>query len=154
MPAASTYEISVRPKAFEKRMGIICGRWGNIVLTLDDRGYVSVERRSNQFSFTTDTCIRSKKPLVPGSWSRLAVTYDLERMRLYVDGELQSQIEVKPNRYDKSWGSKDWNYCSHEFNNELFFGAEDENLKPINVFNGDIRQIRIYGRNLQPVEFL
>lgn len=154
MPAASTYEISVRPKAFEKRMGIICGRWGNIVLTLDDRGYVSVERRSNQFSFTTDTCIRSKKSLVPGSWSRLAVTYDLERMRLYVDGELQSQIEVKPNRYDKSWGSKDWNYCSHEFNNELFFGAEDENRKPINVFNGDIRQIRIYGRNLQPTEFL
>ena len=154
MPAASTYELTVRPSSFGRRMGLLCGRWGSIVMTLDAEGRVSVERRSDQFLFKTDTCILSKAPLALGTWSKLAVTYDLRMMRLYVNGELQAEAPVKPNRYDKSWGSKDWNYCTHEFNNELFIGAEDDNLKPTNVFDGDIRRIRIYGRNLSPEEFL
>ena len=154
MPGASTYEISVRPNSFGRRMGLICGSYGKIDLTIEPDGCVCAARRSNKMLFTTDSKVVSLKPLTIGAWSRLAVVYDLKRMALYVDGRLQGSVEAKPNYHDKSWGTDVMTYCSHEFHNELFFGAEDKGLNPDSLFDGDIRDIRVYGRNLAPAEFL
>ena len=154
MPGASTYEISVRPNGFGRRMGVICGSYGKIDLTIEPDGRVCAARRSNKMLFTTDSKILSLKPLSVGAWTRLVVVYDLRKMYLYVDGRLQGDVVAKPNYHDKSWGTDIMTYCSHEFHNELFFGAEDKQLSPANLFNGDIRDIRVYGRNLSPAEFL
>lgn len=154
MPGASTYELSVRPQSRGRRMGLLCGTWGSVVLTLAPDGRLCVARRSDQRLFKTDTEIWSQQAIPTNVWTHVGVTYDLESMRLFVDGALQGVARVSPNRFDKSWGSEDMNYCSHEFNNELFIGAEDDRLKPVNLFDGDVREIRVYGRNLSPTEFL
>lgn len=154
MPGASTCEISVRPRSIGRRMGLICGSYGKIDLTVEPDGRVCAARRSNKMLFKTDRSVSSLKPLVVGEWTRLAVVYDLKKMDLYVNGGLQGSVEAKPNYHDKSWGSDIMTYCSHEFLNELFFGAEDSGLKAVNLFDGDIREVRVYGRNLAPSEFL
>ncbi len=80
-------------------------------------------------------------------------------MNLYLDGCEQGTVEAAPCREDMSWGhlfSKD--HKTHEMENQLMIGADMEwriwNLKPRNPFFGDVRDVRIYGRNLRPTEFL
>ena len=70
------------------------------------------------------------------------MTYDLRTLRLYLDGTLEDEKPSLPNR-------------GHEWINHLLLGAANKWVwEPIQRFKGDIRDVRIYGRNLQPEEFL
>ena len=80
--------------------------------------------------------------LTPGRWSRIAVVYDLRKVVLYVDGIECGSVESAPSR-------------QAEWINHVIIGAKCGGLwNPTAYFKGDIRQIRMYGRNLSPAEFI
>ena len=86
--------------------------------------------------------LTSDVKLTPGKWVRLAVVYDLRTVRLFVDGAQAGAVLSPPAR-------------SAEFINHVVLGAKCGGLwNPTAHFRGDIREVRMYGRNLSPAEFL
>ena len=84
----------------------------------------------------------SEARLAPGKWTKIQVTYDLRKLRLYIDGRLQGEVESAP-------------IANHEWETHLIMGAKCSWVwNPKDNFKGDLRNIRIYGRNLAPGEFL
>ena len=84
----------------------------------------------------------STEKLEAGRWTRLAVVYDLRRLRLYIDGKFQGEVDSHPIR-------------NQEWETHLMIGAKCKWVwEPIAKFKGDIRRIRVYGRNLSPDELL
>ena len=84
----------------------------------------------------------SEARLAPGKWTKIQVTYDLRKLRLYIDGRLQGEVESAP-------------IANHEWETHLIIGAKCSWVwNPKDNFKGDLRNIRIYGRNLAPSEFL
>ncbi len=148
-PAASTYEMSVRPAELGREMGLLgtANNQVNIVLLPD--GTIRVSRRGavegmggGKPSRTFDSAIDSKTKLAAGEWATIAVTYDLRTLRLHVNGKLEGEAECAPVK-------------DHEWINHVFIGAECRFVhEPHDYFHGDIRAIRMTGRNLSPDEFL
>ena len=84
----------------------------------------------------------SSDKLQAGQWHRIAVVYDLRELKLYLDGKLQGVQEAPPSR-------------GHGTINHLTVGSLCGWVySPKVYFRGDIRDIRIYGRNLNEKEFL
>jgi hypothetical protein len=148
-PGASTYEISIQPSEIGTRMGILGTANNQINLSLEADGSLKLARGSEvegeaggkpvkNFTATVTSQIR----LQPGHWYRIAVVYDLKTIKLYVDDKLEGEAECPPKAY-------------HAFINHLTVGSLcGWVFKPHTFFKGDIRQIRLYGRNLSQNEFL
>ena len=147
---ASTYEISVRPSQLGEEMGIFGSGNNQISLDLLSDGRVRAARRSEnegvagakrQGAFVSREVV-SEDRLEAGRWTRLAVVYDLSKLRLYIDGRFQGEIDSHPIR-------------NHEWETHLMIGAKCKWVwEPVAKFKGDICRIRIYGRNLSPDELL
>ena len=163
-PGASTYEISVKPKSLGTRMGLLNTSAGHVLLSILPDGRVRAARRAapisgaDQFAYRWPEVV-SRRSIPPNAWTRIAVVYDLEKIALYVDGELQGTSDAPPCYVDLGWGSKSNVTTSHENHNLLMIGAETDvtdidNYKSLNRFKGRLREIRAYGRNLSPEEFL
>ena len=149
-PGASTYEISVRPSELDSEMGLFGGGNNQIALDVLPGGCVRAARRSeNEGPAGTplegapeSSEIVSTAKLEVGRWTRLAVVYDLRKLSLYVGGVLQGEVESRPRK-------------GHEWGTHLMIGAKCKWVwEPVDMFKGDIRRIRIYGRNLPPEELL
>lgn len=148
-PGASTYEISIRPAAIGERMGIFGTANNQINLSLEPDGRLKLERGSEtegaggvkaRHSFMSR--LYSSDKLQAGQWHRIAVVYDLRELKLYLDGKLQGVQEAPPSR-------------GHGTINHLTVGSLCGWVySPKVYFRGDIRDIRIYGRNLNEKEFL
>jgi hypothetical protein len=150
-PYASTYEVSIKPELTGKKQGVLGAANNQISIYLLEDGRIEASRAGcvegeggkapdKEESLTAK--VLSKKPLEPGKWSRIAVVYDLRKLMLYVDGELQGEAPLAPTR------GAEWinalvlgGGCGFPFN------AKD-------CFTGKIRKVRFYGRNLKPDEFL
>ena len=149
-PGASTYEICVRPSELGGEMGLFGSGNNQISLDVLPDGSVRAARRSEnegvagaprKGAFVNNTVV-SKAKLEVGEWTRLAVVYDLRKLVLYVNGERQGEVESKPIE-------------NHEWETHLIIGAKCKWVwEPYDNFKGDIRDVRIYGRNLSPAEFL
>ena len=86
--------------------------------------------------------VESSVKLVPGKWVKIQVLYDLKNLALYVDGAHQGEVASRP-------------IVNHERQTHLIVGAKCGWVwNPKDNFKGDIRGIRVYGRNLSPSEFL
>ncbi len=134
MPGASTYEIAIRPARLGQRQGIFGTVNGQMELTLEADGQLLLKRNGGEY--------RSNAVLQPGQWYRIAAVYDLRNLTLFVDGQPDGSVPVEPNP-------------AHDSINHLTVGARCEWLfDPADCFQGDLRDIRIYGRNLAPEEFL
>ena len=149
-PGASTYELSIRPAEIGKTMGIIGTGNNQIALRLKEDGTIEACRRSEKEGMGGSapvkpdmlTIVRSKTKAESGKWMQIAVVYDLKKIKLYINGKLESEAESQP-------------LPGHDWINHLIVGASNQWVfTPIEHFKGDIRQIRFYGRNLQPSEFL
>lgn len=149
MPCAATYELCVRPASIGEEMGLIGSGNNQISINILEDGTVTASRRTanedaggQPAKTQNNETVSSSHKLKPGKWTRIAVTYDLRYLRLYLDGTLEDEKPSRPNR-------------GHEWINHLLLGAANKWVwEPIQRFKGDIRDLRIYGRNLQPEEFL
>lgn len=151
-PGACTYEMSVRPAKFGREMGLIGTYNGQMLIDLTADGRVRVIRRSAAEgvggkapapSQAKSAEVIAQKPLTVGSWSRIAVVYDLRKITLFVNGKFEGESVSAPLR-------------DHEYFNYVIFGSKASStiFKSEARFDGDMRQMRIYGRNLSPEEFL
>ena len=150
-PGAFTYELSVRPAELGREVGLISTAYNNqIQIWLMVDGSVKVAHQSEHESVEGGRkvarqrvdSLRSDAKLAPGRWAKLAVTYDLRRLALYVDGAPAGSVSSPPSR-------------QAETINHVVIGAKCGGLwNPTANFRGDIRAVRMYGRNLSPDEFL
>ena len=149
MPYASTYEISVRVPELGTKMGLFGTGNNQINLAILPDGKLWLQRANEREGKAAkppkkifNAEIVSKEKIQVGKWHRVAVTYDLKKIRLYLDGKLQGEAAVPPSE-------------GHEWINHLIVGALCKWVwTPTDRLKGDIRDIRIYGRNLKPEEFL
>ena len=148
-PGACTYELSVRPAENGREMGLVGAPNGQIEIVITPDGAVCTSRSgavegmggsAPTRKFTQS--VTSKARLAVGEWAKIAVTYDLRTIRLYVNGALEGEADVGPTR-------------DHEWINHVTIGAKCGFVHETSAyFRGDIRAIRMYGRNLSPDEFL
>ncbi|MBR2440173.1 MAG: hypothetical protein IKB25_08275 [Lentisphaeria bacterium] len=142
-PYAITLEASVRFPKFGKVMGIFGSAKKQLDLSVLPNGKLYLVRQGvnkNGKPYTAEIVTRTK--LKPDTWYRIAVTYDLKKLRIYINGKLEKEAEVYPTTVPE-WGT-------HLIVGGLCKWVWD----PIEKMTGDIREIRIYGRNLSPEEFL
>ena len=86
--------------------------------------------------------VSSETKLALNEWAHVAVVYDLKKLKLYVNGNLEGSAEISPT-------------VGHDWINHLTVGSLCKWIwTPKDKFIGDIRAIRLYGRNLSPNEFL
>ena len=148
-PYACTYELSVRPDAIGEAKAILGTPNGQMSIKILADGIIraartqALEGKGGQGPTPANTVeIRSKVPLKAGEWARIAVVYDMKEMTLYINGEKQGAVSAAPNR-------------DHERINVVVFGGGCEfPYYSSPAFKGGIRDVRIYGRNLAPEEFL
>lgn len=147
---ASTYELKIKPAIFGKKQGLLGSGNGQINLIVLENGKVELSRTA-AVEAPNGTLpgnaggvgkIVSKDTLSLNKWYHLAAVYDLKTLSLYINGKLQGECRLSPN------SDRDiFNWVTVGCSNQWLF-------TPINFFNGGIRDIRIYGRNLNPEEFL
>ena len=150
-PGAFTYELSVRPTELGREVGLLSTAYNNqIQIWLANDGAVKVAHQSEREVVEGGKKVVRRKvdsltsdvKLTPGRWVRLAVVYDLRTVRLFVDGAQAGAVSSPPAR-------------SAEFINHVVLGAKCGGLwSPTAHFKGDMRQVRMYGRNLSPSELI
>ena len=149
LPYASTYEVSVRVPKLGKKMGLFGTGNNQINLAIMPDGKLWLQRANEVEGMggtppakIFDAQVTSKDKIEAGKWHRIAVTYDLKTIRLYLDGELQGEAAVQPSP-------------GHEWITHLIVGGLCKWVwTPTDHLEGDIRDVRIYGRALAPEEFL
>jgi hypothetical protein len=144
-PYAFTYEVTVKPEIIGKKQGIIGTPSGqlNIELTKDGKLCAWRDYRIKDLPEKKGRSeILSREKLDPGKWYRIAVVYDLKKLSLYIDGQFQGDAASVPDR-------------DHERMNIVTIGSLCAYpWNPVEFFTGDIKDVRIYGRNLKIEEFL
>ena len=149
LPYASTYEMFVLPKDIGSRQGILGAPNGQITISLTEEGKIEVVRSQaiegegakSPKKYETVKVV-SKSNLSVNNWYHIAVVYDLKELSLYINGNLEDKSSCFPNR-------------DHEWINSIVIGGICKfPFNPVPSFVGGIREIRIYGRNLSPEEFL
>lgn len=148
-PGAFTYELSVRPASLGKVMGLIGSGNNQIAIRLLSDGRIEASRKSEvegmggsprKRNFTSRVVSETKART--GEWTRIAVVYDLRKLKLYLNDRLEGESGSIP-------------AAGHDWINHLIVGASNKWVfQPVEKFHGDIREIRFYGRNLEPSEFL
>lgn len=150
-PYASTYEISIRPRRTGKLEGLLGAPNNQIQLFRDEQGRI-LARRNRPFEGEGGSAVpesirpvevRSQGIASIGRWTRIAVVYDLKKLALYIDGQLQGAVPCAP-------------AVEMEWLNPVFVGTDAKfPFDPgTHFFQGDVRRIRIYGRNLSRKELL
>lgn len=149
-PGASTYEISARPAELGREMGLFGSGNNQISVDVLADGQVRAARRSENEGVAgtprkgafVNREVVSEARMEAGKWTKVQVVYDLRTLKLYIDGALQGEVESAP-------------IANHEWETHLIIGAKCTWVwKPKDNFKGDLRGIRVYGRNLAPEEFL
>ena len=150
-PGAFTYELSVRPAEIGREIGLLSTAYNNqIQIWMAMDGSVKVSHQSDRESVEGGKKVvrkrvdsfKSDAKLAPGKWTKLAVVYDLRTVTLFVDGVPAGSVVSPPSR-------------QAETINHIVIGAKCSGLwNPAAHFKGDIRAVRMYGRNLSPDEFL
>ena len=140
MPYSSTYEMDFMPILNGSKMFLLGSANNQINLYIDEKGYLCIMRggavegeggiipKKRQ-----NIVLQSKKPVVSGEWQTVKVVYDMHKLYLYLNNELQSSHDVLPLR-------------EHETIDHLTVASRCGFLhNPGNFFNGGIKNIRISG---------
>ena len=150
-PGASTYEILLRPRKLGKRQGVFGTANNQINVVIEPDGKVKAWRGSEsegessskpKRKFTKEVISQAKLEL--DKWAHVAIVYDLKKLSLYINGKLEGSVAIAPAE-------------GHDYINHLTVGSLCGwvwNTEGKDKFTGDIRAIRLYGRNLSPKEFL
>ena len=146
-PGSATYELSICPDKIGEEMPIVCSGNQQIELILMTDGSLKLIRKGRSElngGTIVNAEIISQTRLSAGKWYRIAVTYDLKTLKLYIDNVCEGEKELYPA------------YVIQEQLTQICIGAvrpwgRKENEK---YYQGAVREIRFYGRNLLPNEFL
>jgi hypothetical protein len=88
--------------------------------------------------------VTSKSRLQADTWTHVAAVYDMHKLRVYVNGHEEGAVECPPSKHIQRY-------------NTLTIGAPHprSRVKPVpEPFEGRMRHIRMYERNLSPDELL
>jgi len=134
---ALTLEAWVLPGPSSNESRIIIAKNDEYLLRIDkapEGGRVSLFVHVGSPAVTWEPRVSSKAPLTPGVWHHLAGTWDGQKLRLYVDGQLEGETDrtgrPNPNPYPVMVGNFEYPSCHG--------GA----------FGGVIDEVRIYQRAL------
>ena len=147
-PYASTFELLMRPRATGARQGVLGAANGQVHLFLTENGTLEAVRAAAGEPLPDGNPRRvsvkaaSKTAIGPDCWTHVAVVYDLRTLTLFVDGKAEDAVPAAPLR-------------SHEKINALVLGGACKfPYTPVPGYVGDLRRVRVYGRDLRPNEFL
>ena len=135
---AFTLSMWLRPDSLGRYQRLFCdagetGHRGPLQTFLTAEGHV-VARRNVQRNEPLD--VRSKTTITAQEWSHIAVTYDLKKVRIYVDGTLDSSADA-PTQIVRSHSTP-------------FFGAVKRGQD--DGFAGILDEMDLVGRALSPAE--
>lgn len=147
-PYAATWELDFRINEIPATMYLVGTVNNQINITIDKDGRVAASRggvvegiAGSSSASKTSVRVKTQNPVARNAWHKIAVVYDLKKLSLYLNGVLQETVAIAPDG-------------NHEAIDHVSIGAGLRMLhEPHSYFNGDIRNIRFYGRNLSPGEF-
>ena len=133
-PYASTVEMVFRARKLGN-YGLFGTANNSLQLFLSENGHVEAQRGLVK--------VISHRTIKAGEWVRVAVIYDMRKMTLYLDSIQDASLAIPP-------------CADYEWFNSAVVGAIGTHpySDPQNNFDGDIAELRIYGRNLNPSEFI
>jgi len=148
-PYAATFELFIKPQDNGKDQYIMSGANGQIAMIRQKDGTIKVFRSSpvegeggSKAAVRKPTILISKTKAPVGKWTHIAAVYDLKKFYLYINGELQDSTESYPS-------------VAQEWIGTVVFGGKCKfPYIPEPSFTGGIKDVRLYGRNLKPEEFL
>lgn len=151
-PYAATFELQVKPETDGREESILGAANNQIKMRRLADGRIQVSRSNpvegegglkNKEKLTSSSVdIISNNKVPSGKWTHIAAVFDLKELKLYIDGKLEGAALASPNK-------------SHEWIGSVVLGGDcgfPFIARP--GFKGGIRQVRFYGRNLTPSEFL
>lgn len=149
-PYASTWELEMRVSEYheqailstiQRQLNIAMSEDGHILVSRGNPG-TEVQLNSNAAS-TKEVLLKSLAPLPLNSWNKITVVYDLKKLYFYLNGELQASASIAPTRV-------------HEDLNSVYIGGKATFAVGCEApyYRGDLRNLRLYGRNLSPDEWL
>lgn len=150
-PYASTYEITIKPDDVDSDQTVLASPNGQIFLRVLKGGIVEVGRKQASESEggaspenMQDSTVRlhSKDKILSGVWTNVQVVYDLQKMFLYINGNLQDSMQLRPTR------------SAEVINHIVIGGGAKFPYDALPSYKGGLRNIRIYGRNLEVNEFI
>ena len=131
-PYASCVELEVRPRAVGTPQDILAVGNKTLRLHLDEQGRLHAVRQGLVNGETADAEIVSRASLKADAWHSIKVIYDLARLALFVDGDLQGSVDVAPMQ-----GSDRHNF--------MLLGCGIANFwDPAKHFTGDIRALYLH----------
>ena len=137
-PGAYTVKLRIRPRNVAGGQGVLSLRF-HLWLSITPDGRVKAQRSAaNGYDILV-----GKHVLTPARWTRVAVTFDLETMRLYLDGELCGETEVK----QPVAVNAHYTYA--------YIGATVVGYKRFSegsFFHGDLDEVEVIGRALSAEE--
>jgi len=148
-PYASTYEVIVQPEKSDKRQMIFGAAGVQVAVAIEADGTLSVYKSyiiedpaGLKPKVRKTATFTSTKKISTDTWTHIAIVYDLKKLELYINGQLDGSCKVPPNKtYEKINSFVLGGNCGFPFN-------------PKPSFKGKIKMLRIYGRNLKTNEFL
>lgn len=139
-PYSMTVELSIRPEKTDQTAGIVGSGNNAVQLSIRPDGYLLLSRSNNDGK--NELLVQSARPLEFGKWHKIAISYDAKTLRLFVDRQEVACGEIPPS-------------SRHLEFNAFIIGAKCRNYhRPVDFFHGDIKQIRLYGRNLSLADML
>ena len=149
-PYASTWELEVRvPEYREQPILSTIQRQMNIAMSAD--GHIIVSRGNlsagvqihSSAPVKKEVLLKSLTPLPLKRWNKITVVYDLKKLYFYLNGKLQGSAPISPDR-------------AHEDLNSVYIGAKAVFAAGCEApyYQGDLRNLRLYGRNLSQSEWL
>ncbi len=151
-PYSFTYEMYICPENTEKKQSFLASGNGQINLAILPGGRIMASRgkpteSAGGYKITTVNSkytaqVVSVTTIPKNKWTHVAAVYDLKYLRLYINGKMEGQVPMQPNRHSE------W------INPMIIGGACKFPYKGIPEFVGGMRKIRFYGRPLNTSEFL
>ena len=150
-----SFELAVKPDTIYPEVGIL---WHCESIRLGLKGY-SLHLRDNRVQFVMARAwpyntlqVTTEKPLPPGEWSHISVTYDgsskAEGITIYIDG-VEQAVDID---YDQLYKSILFEPDIHTYGfSGITLGARD---KFIPFKHGGLDEIKIYDRKLSSLEVL
>lgn len=129
---AATYELMLRVQSYHPA-GILGTCGSQVNLKMLETGQLQASQR--------EATVTTTEPVPLDFWQRVAVVYDHRELCLYLNGELQGRAPCQPR-------------LTETMNVVVIGGGCRFPYHPVNLLKGDLRDIRFYGRDLRPEEFL
>ncbi len=92
LPGPMSVEMAICPDGVDRQQELLTQRGASISLRLEKGGRVSARRLDENREFKTVT---STEALTASQWHFITATYDMKKLKLYVDGKFAGEVEAR-----------------------------------------------------------